>query len=284
MNFKHTPLLSFCAAILLTLAACGNKDAAMSAPSANEIAAAKVNGVTISEASLRLLAKERGENADDASIRKAIIDRLVVQHLLSEEALAKGIDKTPEVSIRVELNRRGLLATAFAQDYLKSHPIGEEALKAQYAKIKAMPHGIESKVRHIMLTTEAEAKDVIAKLKKDPKSFDALARARTKDEKSRDKGGDLGWSQRPTENPEFDLVISKMTKGQFTETPVKTYWGWHVLWLEDQRERAPATWEQVQPGLKHQAEQEALLKFIEETKAKAKIEIVPTTPAPTEKK
>ena len=284
MNFNQSPILSIGAvALLLSVSACGNNDAARQAAPAHESAAAKVDGVAINENSLRLLAKERGENPDNESIRKAIIDRLVVQHLASEAALGKGLEKTPEVATRLELNRRSLLATAFAQDYLKNHPVSEDTLKAEYDKIKARPTGIESKVRHIMLATEAEAREVIAKLKKDPKSFAALARNKSKDTSSKDKDGDLGWSTSPTQNPEFDLAISKLTKGQFTEIPVRTYFGWHVLWLEDRRAREAEPWERVQPALKHQAEQELLLKIMDELKAKAKIEIAPM-PVPAEKK
>ena len=283
MKFHQFPILAFSAVALLVLSACGNNDAAKTVVPGNEAVAAKVNGVAIGESSLRLLAKERGENPDNASVRKSIIDQLAVQIIASEEALAKGLEKTVETSARLELNRRSLLATAFAQDYLKNHPVSEDVLKAEYDKIKARPLGSENKVRHIMLATEAEANEVIAKLKKNPKLFGALAREKSKDTASSESGGDLGWSQPPTQNPEFDVAVANLTKGQFTEKPVKTYFGWHVVWLEDKRTKPPLAWEQIKPALQHQAEQEILLKIMDEMKAKSKIDIT-QMPVPAEKK
>jgi hypothetical protein len=95
-------------------------------------------------------------------------------------------------------------------------------LKAEYDRIKASVTGIEYKARHILVEKETEAKDIIARLKKDPGAFEKLAADRSKDQGSKARGGDLGWFDTKRMVPEFGAAVAKLEKGKFTETPVKT--------------------------------------------------------------
>lgn len=283
MSIKSRILL-VSAASLLSLSACNadehSKPAAASAHPAGGVAAT-VNGTPIGKDRVDMLLKQRAGmgQGDSPEARKAIIDQLAMQLLVSQEAVKKGLNKSSEVIDQIELTTQSILAKAFVQDYLKNNVISDDVLKAEYDTIKAKMTGSEYKARHILVEKEAEAKDIIAKLKKDPKSFDALAKKMSKDPGSKDKGGDLGWFDPRGMVPEFGAAVAKLAKGKITETPVKTQFGYHVIMLEDSRPLQVPPFEQVKPQLTQQAQEQNLKKLLEDLKSKAKIEIT-AAPAP----
>jgi peptidyl-prolyl cis-trans isomerase C len=275
MFIKSRTLLAGAVA-LLTLAACGAGNSPQGVASAKEAVAATVNGAPISEQLVELMLKQRTDLGRPASAdsRNAFIDRLAMQLIISQEAVKKGLDKTPEVSTRIELSRQSALVEAFVQDYLKNNAVSEDMLKAEYEKIKAQASGSEYKARHILVENEAEAKDIIARLKKNPKAFEALAREKSKDRGSKGNGGDLGWFDPRGMVPEFGAAVSQLVKGKFTEEPVKSQFGYHVILLEDSRPQQVQALEQIKPAMMQQLQQQNLKKVFDELKAKAKIEIV----------
>jgi peptidyl-prolyl cis-trans isomerase C len=123
------------------------------------------------------------------------------------------------------MTRQSILANAYVKDYMKSATVTDEALKAEYDKFKAESGGNEYKARHILVKTEDEAKDIIAKLEKDVKAFEGLAKAKSEDPGSKAKGGDLGWFNPKNMVPEFGEAVAKLEKGKFTcstgEIPVR---------------------------------------------------------------
>lgn len=281
MSIKSRILLAS-AASLLTLSACNaDENAKSAAPASNSAAAATVNGTVISKSRVDMLTKQRAAagQPDSPEARKAIIDQLAMQLLVSQEATKKGLDKSPEVAEQIDLTKQSVLANAFVQDYIKNNPVSDDMLKAEYDKIKAQMTGNEYKARHILVKTEAEAKDIIAKLKKDPKSFEKLAKEKSMDPGSKAQGGDLGWFDTRSMVPEFGAAVSSLGKGKTTETPVKTQFGYHVIMLEDSRPMQAPPFDQVKPGLAQQVQQQNLKKLVDDLKAKAKIEIV-DAPAP----
>lgn len=277
-----SPALLVGAVALLALSGCNSGDAAKSAgavkspDAAKEVVAATVNGTTIGQSRVDLMAKQRAAQGqpESAESRKAIIDQLAMQLLVSQEAVKKGLDKTTEVADQTELARQSILANAFVQDYLKNTVISDEMLAAEYDKIKAQMAGTEYKARHILVAQEADAKAIIAKLQKDPKAFEALAKQKSLDTGSKASGGDLGWFDPQRMVPEFGAAVAKLTKGRFTEEPVKSQFGYHVILLEDSRAKVIPPLEQVKAELKQQVQQENLKKLLDDLKAKAKIEIV----------
>lgn len=264
------------AASLLTLSACnaGEQNKTATAPAAGDVAAT-VNGTAIGKNRVDLLLKQRAGmgQPDSPDTRKAIIDQLAMQLIVSQEAIKKGLDKNPEVTDQIDLTKQSILANAFVQDYIKNNPVSDDMLKAEYDKIKAQMTGSEFKARHILVEKEAEAKDIIAKLKKDAKQFDKLAKEKSKDPGSKDKGGDLGWFDPRGMVPEFSAAAAKLEKGKFTLEPVKSQFGYHVIMLEDSRPLQIPPFEQVKPQLSQQVQQQNLKKLVDDMKAKAKIEI-----------
>jgi peptidyl-prolyl cis-trans isomerase C len=116
--------------------------------------------------------------------------------------------------------RLSVLANAYVQDLVKNTPVSDEALKAEYERIKATISGTEYKARHILVANEAEAKEIIARLKKDPGAFAKLAAEKSQDPGSAARGGELGWFDLKGMVPEFGAAVSRMEQGKISEKPV----------------------------------------------------------------
>jgi peptidyl-prolyl cis-trans isomerase C len=273
MMMSQSRILIICAVSVMTLSACNPTDQSKAA------VAATVNGTAISQSSVDMLAKQGAAQGqpDNTEMRKKIIDQLSMQYLLSQESIKKGIDKNPEVLDQINLTRQSILANAFVQDYLKNSPVSDDMVKAEYEKVKANMTGSEYKARHILVDKEAEAMDIIAKLKKNPKAFESLAKDKSKDSGSKAGGGDLGWFDPHAMVPEFGAALTKLTKGKFTEEPVKTQFGYHVILLEDTRPKIFPLLDQVKPQLQQQIQQQNMQKLFDDLKSKAKIEIAHAT-------
>ena len=282
MSIKSRILLAS-TVCLLSLSACNSKTG--NTPAAGDIAAT-VNGTPISKDIVDQIVGQRiamGQ-PDSPDTRKAIINQLAMQMLVSQEAIKKNLDKTPEVIDQIKLTQQSILANAFVQDYTKNNPVSDDILKAEYDKNKAQMSGTEYKARHILVDKEDLAKAIIAKLKKNAKLFDSLAKQYSKDPGSRDKGGELGWFDPRGMVPEFGAAVAKLEKGKFTLEPVKTQFGYHVILLEDSRTKQAPTFEQVKPQLAKQVQEQNLKKLIDDMMAKAKIEITASPAAAPAKK
>lgn len=291
MRSMKSGILVVSAVSLLVLSACkldlSPPSAAGGAPSADKSpTVATVNGVAISKNRVDFLLKQGASNrheGGEAEARNAIIDQLAMQMVIADEAAKKGLDKAPEVAERLELVRQSVLANAYVQDYMKTSPVSDEAVKAEYERIKAGMSGTEYKARHILVDKEADAKDIIAKLKNNAGAFAKLASEKSKDPGSKVKGGDLGWFDPSRMVPEFGAAVSKLEKGKFTTEPVHSQFGFHVILLEDSRPIEAPPLEQVKANLLPQLQQQNLKKHLDGLKAKAKIDIVaaaaPAAPA-----
>lgn len=281
MMLLNSRILVASAVLILPLCACNPTDHSKTtdspkaaAPSKSAVAAT-VNGIAISESRVDMLAKKNAAQGqpDTPESRKENIEQLSVQLLLSQEATKQGLDKTPEVSDQIDLTKQAILANAFIQYYLKNTPVSDEMLKAEYEKIKGQMAGSEYKARHILVEKEAEAKDIIAKLTKNPKAFEALAKEKSIDPGSKANGGDLGWFDPSTMVPEFGAALAKLAKGKFNTEPVKSQFGYHVILLEDSRPKMIPPFDQVKSALQQQVQQQNVKKLFDDLKAKAKIEI-----------
>ena len=131
--------------------------------------------------------------------------------------------------------------------------------------------GKEYRARHILVEKEDEAKAIIASLKKGGK-FDEIAKKQSKDPGSGANGGDLDWANAASYVPEFSTALVKLNKGQTTDAPVKSQFGWHVIRLDDVREAQLPKLEEVKPQIAQQLQQQKLGKFQEDLRGKAKIE------------
>jgi peptidyl-prolyl cis-trans isomerase C len=232
---------------------------------------ASVNGKPIKQVLIDTIAKDAVANGakDDDNLRATIINQLINNELLVQEAQKSGLDKQPEFLARQELRSRELLANMFLQDYIKKNPIDETAIKAEYEKLKAIIGDKEYKASHILVKTEQEAKDVIAQLAKGA-DFAKLAKEKSLDS-SKDKGGDLGWFSLATMVRPFGDAVAKLQKGLYTTVPVQTQFGWHVIKLEDTRPAQPPAYDKVKDELRANLQKQQIAKLLADLKAKAKI-------------
>ncbi|MDH2916175.1 MAG: peptidylprolyl isomerase, partial [Gallionella sp.] len=239
---------------------------------AAEKSAALVNGVTIPQSRVDLrvkVATTQGGQPDSPEMRKAIRDDLINLEVLSQAAAKAGLDKQGETAQQIELARQSVLAGAFVQDYVKSHPISEEVLKQDYEGMKARVGNKEYKVSHVLVSSEDEAKAVAKRVKKE--KFAKVAKEKSKDPGSKENGGDLGWTVPTNFVQPFGEAILTLAKGQVS-SPVQTQYGWHVIKLEDTRELKVPTFEEVRPQLEKRKQQESIQKAITELREKAKVE------------
>ena len=286
-QYFRTGALIFGAVSLLTLNACdvGKSDAAAKpATPAKPGVAATVNGTKISDSRVDLMLKQSAAQGQPVTpeLRANVIENLAMQMIVAKEATKKGLEKTPDVADQLDLAKQSILARAFIQDYFKKNPINEKALTAEYDKVKASVSATEYKARHILVKQESDAKDIIAKLNKNPKAFEALAKEKSIDPGSKDNGGDLGWFDPQGMVPEFGAAVAKLEKGKFSEEPVKTNFGYHVIFLEDTRAKEFPPLEEVKPMLEQQLQQQNLKKLLDDMKSKAKIVITKSAAAPAE--
>jgi peptidyl-prolyl cis-trans isomerase C len=233
---------------------------------------ATVNGVAIPKS--RVDAVVRAQTAqgqqDTPELRAAIRDRLITLEVVAQEANHKGLGKSAETRSQIELASTNILAQAFRADYLKNHPVSDDALKAEYEKIKSQMGDKEYKARHILVEKESDATEIIAKLKKGEK-FEELAKA-SKDPGSKDHGGELDWNQPGGFVKPFSDAMVKLDKGKYTETPVQSQFGWHVIQLDDVRAAKFPDFDEVKPRLEQRMQEAMFDKAVADLRAKAKVE------------
>jgi peptidyl-prolyl cis-trans isomerase C len=243
--------------------------AALAAP-ATLAQVAKVNGVTISQARADFLLREAMSQGrpDSAELREAVKQRLIESEVIAQEAVRIGLNKNPEVSTQLELLRQNVLVGAYLNEMARRNPVSEDALKKAHERFKDSPAASEYRARHILVATEAEAKDIITQIKGGA-DFAKIAAEKSRDEGSKAQGGELQWAVPSNYVRPFAEALARLKKGQLTETPVQTNFGWHVIRLEDQR---PLAFETLKPQLQQVVQRENLQKTISGLRAKAKVE------------
>jgi len=266
--FSKTPrrIAVFVAGLVLALPAYAQTPPAPSGKPAT------VNGVQIPKARVDAIVKaqEAQGQKDSPELRARITDRLIMNEVIAQEATRKGLQKSPEVQAQLELVRQNVLLNAYREDYMKNHPVPDAQLKAEYEKIRAEVGDKEYKARHILVEKEDEAKLIIVNLKKGQK-FEDLAK-QSKDPGSKDRGGDLDWNSPKSYVKPFSDALTKLDKGKYTEVPVQTQFGYHVILLEDVRPTKFPPFEEVKPQLAERLQTQALEKSVGDLRAKAKIE------------
>ncbi|WP_085315884.1 peptidylprolyl isomerase [Derxia lacustris] len=255
---------SAAATTLMTVALCS--------PAAAQNAAV-VNGKAIPSAKVDEIVaevKKQGQ-PDSPELRSQIREDLVMREVFMQEAVKQKIADRPEIKLALENARQRILFSALAQDYIKSHPITDADVQAEYDSAKQrMGNAQEYHARHILVEKEDDAKAIIAKLKGGAK-FEDLAK-QSKDPGSAANGGDLDWAPATNYVPEFADALTKLTKGQITETPVKTQFGYHVIKLEDTRATQFPPFEQVKKQIQESLQQKKLATYQKQLRDAAKVQ------------
>jgi peptidyl-prolyl cis-trans isomerase C len=197
-------------------------------------------------------------------------EELIARQLFLEEAERRH-SQNSEVKLQLEASREDIMIRVLIRDQLKSHPVKDADVQAEYDKL-AKGQSAEKEFKAAIYSSKPNdtAKKIIAELKAGAK-FEDLAK-QSKDPGSAANGGDLDRNPPGTFVKEFGEAMSKLEKGQLTEQPIKTQFGWHVIPVDDIRAMAPPPLDQLKPQLQQELERRKIQQLQKDLRAKAKIE------------
>ena len=246
---------------------------AVAAPGAMAQNVAIVNGKAVPKARLDALAQQVTKSGRPITpeIQGQLREEVIAREIFMQEANKRGLAASEDYKVQMELARQTIMIRALFADYQKTNPVTEAELKAEYDKFAAANGGKEYKASHILVEKEAEALDIIASLKKGGK-FEEIAKKQSKDPGSGANGGDLDWANPSSYVPEFSEALLKLSKGQMTDTPVKSQFGYHIIRVDDVRTAQLPAFAELKPQIAQQKEQQKLAAFQAELRKKAKIE------------
>jgi peptidyl-prolyl cis-trans isomerase C len=236
---------------------------------------ARVNGTPIFRSDLEVLRSSLPANVQKQPAEQLyprLVDQLVALQLVSQSARKDKLNDQAHVRKLTMLAEEQILQDAYFDGIMRKE-ITEAKLKARYDQTikNAAPHE-EVHARHILVATEEEAKQIIAELKKGA-DFAKLASEKTTDPAGKASGGDLGYFGQGDMVPEFAKAAFALKPGEFSQTPVKTQFGWHVIKVEDRRQGKPPTYEEVAPQLARQMAQELYTEKVKQLASASKIEV-----------
>jgi len=277
-NFRTTLLLC---GVVAASAACTKPATDAAKPAAATAAAAvpivaTVNGKDISKQLFdtflqAVTGKPAGEVPPEQ--KSQMLDQLINMTLAAQAADKEGLGNEPEVKARADLLHSQILAEAASDKYIKSHPVSETEVKAEYdAQVANMPK--EYKARHILVETKELAESIIRELNSGG-DFAKLAKTESKDPGSAKNGGELDWFSGNSMVKPFSDAIAALQKGQTTKEPVQTQYGWHVIQLEDVRTPQPPQFEQVKKQVEMIAQRKKLQAYLDELRKTAQIQKKP---------
>ena len=234
---------------------------------------AVVNGTPIPKARADALIDQlvhQGQQ-NTPQLQMAVREELVNREILMQEALRRGLPNRPDIKAQIAVAQQTVVLRALIEDFVKNNTPSDAEVTARYNALIKDAGGKEYHLHHILVDNEQQAKDLIAKIKAGA-SFEDLAKQYSKDPGSGKNGGDLDWSDPKAYVPEFADAATHLQKGQMTDTPVHTQFGWHIIRVDDVRDITPPPLEQVRPQIVQQIQQEKLQAFEEGLRKNAKIQ------------
>ncbi len=200
-----------------------------------------------------------------------LLNQMIDRQALVIKARKDNLQSEPDVKDAMERADDQVLQNALLRRDIGPQ-INDQALRALYDKeIGTKPGPEEVKASHILVPTEKQAQDIIAQLNKGA-DFATLAKKYSTDPTGKDSGGDLGYFKEGDMVPEFSKAAFALKPGQFTQTPVHTRYGWHVIKVFDKRQAPPPSFDQVKAQLQQQLVQNLVKKEIDKASQGLKIE------------
>ncbi len=233
---------------------------------------ATVNGKAIPAAQMEAAVKQAAAQGqpDSPQLREMIKKSLIGREVLVQEATKQGVAANKEVKDALEQARQDIIIRALLVDYVKKHPVSDAEIKSAYDQFKASKGDKEYHARHILVKTEKEATDIIAKLKGGAK-FEELAKA-SQDPGSAANGGDLDWAAPGNYVKPFADAMVALKDGQITEKPVQSQFGYHVIKLEGTRAAKVPALEEIKGQIAESLTQRKVAAYRDELVAKAKVQ------------
>ncbi|MGN6309702.1 MAG: peptidylprolyl isomerase [Xanthobacteraceae bacterium] len=246
---------------------------------------AKVNGVEIHQSDVTLAEEELAPSLaqmDPASKKENVLAFLIDMKIVAKAAEDKKVADQADFKKKLDFARNRLLMDSLLAAEGKA-ALTDEAMKKVYDDAAKQISGEqEVHARHILVQTEDEAKAIKAELDKGA-DFAKLAKEKSKDPGASD-GGDLGFFTKEQMVPEFSKVAFELAPGKISD-PVKTQFGWHIIKVEEKRNRQPPTFEQVKPQIEQYVTRKAQSEYVAKLRETAKVErmdkpAAPAVPAP----
>jgi peptidyl-prolyl cis-trans isomerase C len=270
-------VVSTVATIAVLLTAC-NKGQQGAAPAVSETPAvppvAIVNGTPIPRTDYDAFLKNllQGKPATDltAEQKNQVLDELITMQLVSTQAVKDGLEKEPDVAANLDVMRMRILSDAESQKFLRGKEPTDAQLHAEYDSAIASMDKTEYHAEHILVPTKEKAEQLIKKIKAGAK-FEDVAKAESTDN-SKANGGDLGWFTLTRMVKPFGDAVRTLKKGEMTQEPVQTQFGWHIIKLLDTRDVAPPPFDQVKAQVTKAVIQKELVAYVDDLKKNAKIE------------
>lgn len=230
-----------------------------------------VNGKAVPKSRVDMLLTQaaRGGQQRSPELEQRAREEVVLREIFAQEAEKRGIPASADYKAQMELVRQTVLIRELFEDFRKKNPVTETEAKAEYDKFKAQATGTEYRARHILVENEDEAKKLITQIKGGAK-FDELAKKSSKDTGSGANGGDLDFAKPDAYVPEFSKAMTALKKGEMTEAPVKSQFGYHIIRLEDTREAQFPEFDAVKPQIEQRLAQAKLQKYQEDLRKAAK--------------
>lgn len=235
-----------------------------------------VNGKAIPKTQLDKLV-QKSNQPDNPQVREQAREMLVTRELILQEANNRGVMQKESVRDQLEQSKMGVLVAAVFEDFVEREGVTESELKAAYDQVKVQYTGKEYHVEHILVEKEQDAKAITAQIRAGG-NFEQIAKEKSKDPGSAPNGGDLGWVSDKALVPEFSKAMVQLKKGQITDKPVKTQFGWHIIKLDDVRDVKPPSMEEVKDQLKQMItadqnwQKAKFSELMQKLRAKAKIQ------------
>lgn len=244
---------------------------------------AKVNGVEIRQSDLAIVEEEIGnlpQGATGEAKRDYLISYLTDMILISRAAEEQGLSGSDAFKRRFALMRIKVLMEILLQS-VASKAVTEDAMHKVYEEaVKQLAGQVEVRARHILVETEDEAKAVHAELQRGT-DFATLAQQRSKEPGAGQSSGDLGYFTKDQMVPEFSEAAFKLDKDKISG-PVKTAFGWHIIRIEDRRNKSIPAFDQVKGELASFVMRKAQADLVARLRAQAKIERIGASPAPAQ--
>ena len=229
-----------------------------------------VNGVDVDSAVVDLYFNSRlGNQGGQATPeqREILMSELRDIYILATQDSAEALAQQDRIAAQLDLQARSIMAQAVATEILSGIEVSEEELQAEYAQQIEMAPALQYKARHILVESQGEATDIIAELNGGA-DFQTLAQERSTGP-SGPNGGDLGWFSPDQMVAPFSQAVEAMEDGQFSDAPVQTQFGWHVILREESRASEPPTFESARENLMVVIQQQKFQAQLEELRAAA---------------
>lgn len=232
---------------------------------------ALVNGKAVPKARADALLAQATKQGQQKTpeLEQQVRDEVVLREMFMQEAEKRGLAATADYKAQMELARQSILIRELFNEYQKVNPVTDFEVKAEYDKFKGQAAGTEYRASHILVEKEDDAKALIAQIKGGA-SFADVAKKNSKDPGSAEKGGDLDFANPGSYVPEFSQALVGLKKGEMTETPVKSQFGYHIIRLDDTREAQFPPLEEVRGQIQQRLGQQKMAKFRDDIRAKSK--------------